>query len=618
MRDLIIELRRRNVFRVIGIYAVLGWLLTQMAAVLESAIGLPQWFDGFVVAALLICFPIAILLTYAFELTPEGVKRSPSEPDVEGQPIRKFDLALLGMLGVVSSLIVWQQISRPTAIEAPMADQVLTPVEIASGSISTASIAVLPFVDMSAAGDQEYFGDGIAEEILHLLVQSPALKVAGRTSSFQYKNKNEDLRVIGENLSVAHILEGSVRKAGNELRVTAQLIRTADGFHVWSETYDGNISDIFAVQENIARAITTSLETSLGLGDGAQAEARTENIAAYEHYLRGLGDYAARGPRVSDAIDNFEAAVELDPEFAAAWGGLSLSYLIAPGWLETHDGRVVSRTVYNRKSLFAADRAVELNPNLAVSHHAMGNILMQYWQWERAEDALLRALSIEPNSHVILEDYREFLSKTLRLEEALKVSHRIVELEPDNLSYLLLEIQAEVTVGNYETALEKIDHVFEVTPVDPDDSLFEYLLNLTSALMIELGRVDEAFEYIANCRKCSASDKANVTALLEQFENPDPEFTLKALPFDAWRYYKIKLGDRDLFFDEVEENYSRGRTNPFYDMAYNFGNISTDPRFKAIVEDAGLVRYWRTRGWPDRCRPLEGNEFECGKPGSSN
>ena len=473
---------------------------------------------------------------------------------------------------------------------------------------------------MSAAGDQEYFGDGIAEEILHLLVKSPELKVAGRTSSFQFKDKTEDLRIIGESLGVAHILEGSIRKSGDELRITAQLIRSSDGFHIWSETYDGDLKDIFTVQENIAGAIASALETSLGISAGSQAKARTDNPEAYEHYLRGLGYYASRGEissdinhisPASDAIVSFEKAVALDPEFAAAWAGLSLSYTVAPGWLETHKGSPVSRTVYKTKALYAANRAVELNPNLAMTQHALANILMQYWQWERAEDALLKALSIEPNSHVILEDYREFLTKVGRLDEAVIVARKLPELESQSTEYLQLLIGSEVMAGNLELAVSAEIRLWELAEPTLNEIPRGALENRVSVLH-RSGRVNEAYDLVANCAKCSPETKTYVMALLDQVEKPDPNFQHEALKFKPFRYFTILTGKSDDYIDADKDNFASGGTRFFYSLAYNTGGTAADPRFKPMIIDSGLLRYWRARGWPKRCRPIGDDDFECG------
>ena len=216
MNNLFTELKRRNIFRVAGVYAVVGWILMQVAALLENSLNLPPWFDTVITAALLIGFPIAVLLAWAFEMTPEGVKRTESVEDgdsITGQTGRRLDFAILGGLVVVIGLVGWQ-ISRPKQLttDSPVFDeQAPEPLHLAQ------SIAVLPFVNMSPDKDQEYFADGISEEILNALVKVTKLRVAGRTSSFSFKNSDNNIKEIGEILNVSHILEGSVRKQGNQV-----------------------------------------------------------------------------------------------------------------------------------------------------------------------------------------------------------------------------------------------------------------------------------------------------------------------------------------------------------------------------------------------------------------
>lgn len=549
----------------------------------------------------------------------EAASRAPAPvPDFSDKRRRKRALAGLAAFAVMVAAFIGYSIRSPKLNSVVVQSKA----QLAEVETNHLSIAVLPFDDFSQNQDQEYFADGIAEEVLNLLVKSTELKVAGRTSSFQYKNKSEDLRTIGENLGVAHILEGSIRKAGDKLRVTAQLIRASDGFHIWSETYDGDVSDIFTVQENIASSIANSLQTSLGIVAGSQARARTDNIEAYEYYLRGLGYYAARGAdgtsrfgdnTVTDAILSFEKAVALDPEFGAAWAGLSLTYVVAPGWLKTHQGHNVSRIIYKTKALYAANRAVELNPELAVTQHALANIMMQYFQWERTEDALLRALEIEPNSHVILEDYREFLTKVGRLDEALTISRKMAALEPQNVEYLYLEISSEAHNGNLELALLKLDRLIDLVKSDlsPEDLI--YNVENRISILHALGRVGEAYAYFDNCTICTPEAKAHSLALLEQVENPDPDFQIEALQFRPLRYFTVMTGNPDLVIKAEQDNFAVGGPRAFYGLAYNYGNTASDPRYKPMLIDAGLVRYWHARGWPKRCRPVGDDDFECGE-----
>jgi TolB-like protein/tetratricopeptide (TPR) repeat protein len=343
------ELRRRNIFRVAGVYAVVGWLLAQVAATLENGIGLPAWFDGFVIATLLIGFPIALLLAWAFEMTPEGVKRT--EGVAEGDSVtaktgRKLDYAIVGGLVLVGALVIWQGTHNPSFEARPNGltpqDEAVKsetnsnphPEELgesqASKDVNTnatpsipsldrsKSIAVLPFADFSPEKDQEWFSDGLTEEILNSLARTPDLLVSSRTSSFKYKNTNKEIPAIAKALGVAHVLEGSVRRGGKRLRVTAQLIRAADGFHLWSETYDSTSDDVIAIQEDMAVKIATALKTIMDPKALAKmTRAGTRSIPAYEAYLRGLA-LQGKDATFKEAYTNFERARTLDPAFAEA------------------------------------------------------------------------------------------------------------------------------------------------------------------------------------------------------------------------------------------------------------------------------------------------------------
>ncbi len=290
------------------------------------------------------------------------------------------------------------------------------------------SIAVLPFADMSPAKDQEYFADGLAEELLNKLAKIPELKVVARTSSFQFKGKTEDLRVIGEKLNVTTILEGSVRKEGNRVRVTAQLISTADGFHLWSETYDREMTDIFAVQDEIARSVAGALKVEL-FGQQAVAAsgpARNVNVEAYNAYLQGRYFYE-RGSQadLEKAVGYYEQAIRLDLDFALPWAGLSETrqWQAGQGWVPMAEGY--------RQTRVAAERALALDPNLAAAHAALGSVQVWWdWDWAGADASLKRALALEPRNANVLRAATE-LARTLgRFEEGLALGRRAAELDP--------------------------------------------------------------------------------------------------------------------------------------------------------------------------------------------
>jgi TolB-like protein len=309
------ELRRRNVFRIAAAYLVAGWVVMQVVDVIARASGLPDWADSLALIFLVVGFPIALIVAWAFELTPEGPRRTgPRQEGERVKPFRPADAILVAALVVVIGAIAWQQLSpRDVRYVEAGADDPAGP--------EAASIAVLAFDDLSPGGDQEYFSDGISEELLNVLVRVDGLRVASRTSAFQFKGRDIGIPEIAEQLNVRHVVEGSVRRAGDTIRITAQLIDSESDGHLWSETYDRELttSNIFAVQEEIATAIVAALSEELGTTlPSVEVETATENLTAYELYLQARPHFLAR-----DDFDEADAllarAVELDPTFAEAW-----------------------------------------------------------------------------------------------------------------------------------------------------------------------------------------------------------------------------------------------------------------------------------------------------------
>jgi len=365
LNTLFTEIKRRNIFRVAGVYAVVGWILMQVVSVMTPALNLPDWVDSFFAVALIIGFPIAMLLAWAFEMTPEGVKRAENVKDgnsITTKTGRKLDYAILGGLVVVGALIVGSRF-LPQEMTAPEIAQQAGTLEtnITDETDERPSIAVLAFADMSADGDQEYFSDGMAEEILNALAKIPDLRVAGRTSSFSFKGKDEDLTVIGQTLQVGHILEGSVRKQGERVRINAQLIKADDGFQLWSETYNGTLDDIFDLQEKIARAIAGELQVLLNVGEDTRlADMRTNNKQAYDLYLQGwaLSRQGFNEGAMAKAVTLLEGAVALDPQFADAWSALAFAHYNIPNYTTVKDVGA-----FNTKAQKYVGKALEINPS---------------------------------------------------------------------------------------------------------------------------------------------------------------------------------------------------------------------------------------------------------------
>ena len=357
--------------------------------------------------------------------------------------------ALIVLMAVAAGVWWWQDRATPTP---PPAQQQSTP-----------SVAVLPFADMSAEKNQEYFSDGLAEEILNKLAKTPALRVVARTSSFQFKGKTGDLRSVGETLNASTILEGSVRKQGNRVRVTAQLIKAADGFQLWSDTYDGELTDIFAVQDDIAKAVAAALQvTLLGSASAAQA-APHKNVEAHNAVLQGRY-FRDRGGKenLEKAAGYFEQALKIDPNYAAAWAGLASVRRDQAGF-----GYVPLDEGY-RQARAAADRALALDGNLADAHALIGTIKTQHdWDWAGAEASLQRALALEPGNVVVLRRQAQLASALGRLDEALRLDRRVVEIDPlSSVSWHSLGFRA-YSAGRFEEAVPASKKALELSPERP-------------------------------------------------------------------------------------------------------------------------------------------------------
>ena len=394
------ELKRRNVVRVSIAYIVVSWLLIQAAGVLEPALLLPDWVDRVVTVLLLIGFPVVILFAWAFELTPDGVKltrdvdRSRSVTRVTGKKLEYFTIAALSQvvvffvikeffpLGVEETTQAVVQ-DNPVAAEAVMAEEPVIP-----------SIAVLPFEDYSENADQDHFSRGIAEEILNLLAKTRGLRVAARTSSFAFAGSEIDIREIGNKLDVNTVLEGSIRKAGNQIRITAQLIKIEDGYHLWSETYDRDYSDIFKIQDEISAAIMDSLKVHL-LGEEEQhiVAERAHNMDAYSAYLIGKERLALLNkPDIEVALKKFEDSIRAESDYAPAYAACARAWLL----LEREPGGPEKEEV-DINVIPAIDRAIELSPDLPEAVAVRGLHHLYRYRYDEARRDFDRAIELNPN-----------------------------------------------------------------------------------------------------------------------------------------------------------------------------------------------------------------------------
>lgn len=402
------ELQRRNVVRVGVAYVVTSWFLLQVADTLLETMGTPDWVMRALLTLLMLGFLPVLIFAWAFELTPEGIKPEREvqrDVSITHHTARKLDITTIGMLLAIGGFMIWDSSQRE--ITEPQAEVVATaPADSAekldrttTGDALDKSIAVLPFVNLSSDPEQEYFSDGISEELLNVLAQVPELRVAARTSSFQFKGDNRDISEIAELLKVDHVLEGSVRKAGTRLRITAQLIEAENGYHLWSDTYDRELNDVFAIQDEISAAIGEALKRELGINEAAALQAprvaETANTAAYEAYLKGRYFVNQRGNRaIAEAVRELEKSIRLDPNFAPAQAQLAIAIALSSSSPSTYGDLTIAQV--NTRANPHADAAMKLNPDMAEAWGALSILASANGDWEDSIEHAKRALELNP------------------------------------------------------------------------------------------------------------------------------------------------------------------------------------------------------------------------------
>jgi TolB-like protein/Flp pilus assembly protein TadD len=457
MHPFIEELKRRHVIRVAVIYMAAGWVLAEVAGFAADTFGAPDWVVQMFTIFILLGFPLVVIGAWAFEMTPQGLKRD-TGPAVAGTDEPATDLAAQPGAPAVG-MTPDQQAAQAVAVPAGSAPEPTAPPSPAAPP-SEQSIAVLPFVNMSSDPEQEYFSDGLSEELLNLLAQIPSLRVAARTSSFSFKGEKIDIPAVADKLKVANVLEGSVRKAGNQVRVTAQLIKAVDGYHLWSETFDRTLEDIFAVQDEIAESVVDALKVSLL---GAVPKARETNPEAYALYLHGAHFHDLGDPEnLEKARQAFKQVLELDPDYAPAWDGLAGTYIqqTNTGQLGLQEGVALARE--------AGARALELDDTLAEAHAGDGFIKMVFdWDWAGATASIDRALELAPSNAKSVRRAGLLVANQGRFEEALALVKKAIELDPlmtagyNNIAHVL------TAMGRLDEAQEAARHIVSLNPVPP-------------------------------------------------------------------------------------------------------------------------------------------------------
>ena len=622
------ELKRRNVFRVGIAYAVSAWILLQIVDLVLENIAAPGWVMQVFMLAVAIGFPLALLFAWAFEMTPEGIKlekdvdRSRSITHVTAQRMNRNIIIAL-VIAVV--LLLVDKFTPDTNTDAEPATARVESIETPAPQAEKQekSIAVLPFVDMSPEGDQAYFADGISEEILNVLVKTHTLKVAGRTSSFQFRGRNEDLRTIGDQLGVEHILEGSIRKANNRVRITAQLVKADDGFHLWSETYDRELTDIFAIQDEIARSITDALAIELDLEDSGQSlvSASTGNMEAYDRYLEARGLIAQRDdfPRIIALLNE---ATRLDPQFAEGWAANAQAHTLAPYYMG------LPREETSGKAESMAIKALEINPDLSMAHSVLGDVYRDRFEWRKATDSYKRALTLNPDDIEANEQYAQMLWRASYFDEALKYSARAVELDP--LSWLNLTVHSTLryAAGDRTGGWADMVRALEMCG-DNRDFPSRHAINMS----LSEGKIERAID-IMKALADSPDFKAKSSLLITRYEEFIPllnsrEQTLEYLAnnqdssmyagvFSPWAldlYWAAYYGDYELAEEIMVAGTALDQTLGILDTSwFNYPIINplrNTESYKDMVRRINLDDYWRDNGFPANCRPIGEDDFAC-------
>ena len=603
MADFFAELKRRQIYRVGAAYVVAAWVLTQLIEILTQVFSLPLWMAQTAIVLLATGFPIALLVTWTIESKPHEAVASAvrSKPSI-------LDGALFGALILVSLLIGYQQIVPPQAgVEA--AEQ--------AGTFQTRdiSLAVLPFANLSGDPSQEFFSDGMTEEITAALAKITNFQVVGRTSAFEFKGQNRDLRIIGQALNASHLIEGSVRKAGDRVRITAQLVRADNGLNLWTENYDRQLNDIFAVQEDIAQAIASALSVPLGLRQGESlVRNRTIDVESYDQYLRARALFRARGANLPQAIAILESVVARDPGFAPAWALLAYAYILEGtddlSYAKIDEAREVLRSARDKADK-AAHEAIRLDPQHAGGYAALARIELTRAKWAESEELFKRALGLDANDPETLHPYSSALATEGRLKESLQLREKLRTLEPFVPIYNIATARVLQFNGQNQAAISMMQEV-------PNDAAIGYARNVQlSRAYAAAGRYVEAADTLLSTPQQSAASRKpleDAARLLRA--GPDAAGAPESLPnlegelnfayaFVGAPDRALESAERALAVGDANSNALRSLWHP------KFAGTRRTERFKTLMGNAGLVDFWRAHGWPDLCRPVGADDYEC-------
>jgi len=595
------ELKRRNVFRIGMAYIVGAWVIIQVGYVTAANLAAEDWVMGLVMTFLILGFPLVLYFTWNFALTTDGLRKESDVSAIESLERKsghKLDYITMALLAAVVGIVALDRyMPVPTVSEtAPAAARQAIETEPELIVIDENSIAVLPFINMSAEASQDYFSDGLSEELLNVLTRVEGLKVASRTSSFAYKNDTRNIRQIARRLRVANILEGSVRKVGDSLRITAQLIDTRNDRHLWSDSYDRDMNDIFQVQAEIANAIVSALTVELGVGlQSVSVQSATTNLDAYDLYLKARELFIAR-VNLPDSWLLLEQATHMDPQFSRAWETLAAVHSVATSWFPG-DG-----IDHEALALAAAHRAIEIDPDLSMAYAVIG---MKHQTTGEGYAGAIRNLDLAIKNNP--KNTTAWLWRGIILKEMGYIDKGVKDFEQCLLidaGYLnCSQHQAEtlLALGEIEAAVSQFEATFEANFHSTDDAFVSYYVHTGQrkvALLVAALALRRQF--------------APTRDWIEAIENPLEDHSSRIERFNKWgaahNMSVCNMGavaialQREDCFPTVKN--ARLMWQP--DTAY----YRKTPAFKEFV-NTHLMAYWQQNGFPSQCRALDDGDFAC-------
>jgi TolB-like protein/Tfp pilus assembly protein PilF len=580
------ELKRRNVYKVAVAYAVVAWLTIQAASIFLPAFNAPQWAVQIIIVILVVGFPIALAFSWAFEITPEGIKlESEIEPNksIARRTGRKIVAVTIALAVVAAGLFVYQLVRSKSS----------TPASAPSTIITNKSIAVLPFDNLSDDKSNAYFTEGVQDEILTRLAKVSDLKVIARTSTQRFKSAPENLPDIARQLGVANILEGSVQKVGDQVRVNVQLINALTNAHRWAEIYDRKLTDIFAVESDIAKTIADTLQAKLSSSaEHVLASRPTENPEAHELYLKGRYFWNRRtGANLQKAADYFQQAIGKDPAYALAYSGLADCHVLLPAYAELGSNPRDELP----KALEAARKAVELDDTLGEAHTSLARALASDLQLPAAMSEFKRAIELNPNYATAHQWFGECLQSQGHLEEALVELKRAQELDPLSLIINSVLGFALDTIGKSDEAIAQLHRTIEI---DPN---FVNAMGQLGNVLEHRGRLKEAIVEYEKCVNTTGSDPIDLANLAAAYfragrkqEAQHLWDKLKSLserqyvPAYSMAVVQLAFGNKDEAIRLLEKSYEDRAPFDSADLGWilvdhRLDLLRSDPRFKKLL-----------------------------------